>query len=310
MLRDLKTRQSLGKPTPALLHRLEVVKPIAQSDWFSIGVVLLLLLTVIISYHWAKRFSVSANPTEISLHLTKPLPVLVTTRPAVSATVAGQAQPQTTRAIPQKAAVDAINQQDKLIPFIHQTTEQERYQHYQDIVTLFIAGDEQEALKRMQAFLTQYPNYAMARHTLVTWLMQQGDFVAASQALDDGLKQDNHNTAYLKLKAQLFAKQGKFDMALQVLSATMPTIEDDPDYYALMAALYIKNHDPEAAVPLYRALVQLDPRNVMGWLGLGYALESANRRSEAIIAYSQAEGLPIRDPELKASLDSHIRGLE
>ncbi len=75
-----------------------------------------------------------------------------------------------------------------------------------------------------------------------------------------------------------------------------------------MAALYQRQNQPVIAARLYQQLLASEPHRATWWLGLGIALDSANRHAEAVAAFTRAEGEDSAglSPELKAWIESRL----
>ena len=88
--------------------------------------------------------------------------------------------------------------------------------------------------------------------------------------------------------------EGKVNRALDLLQRVAPPLEQDPEYHALMAALYQRQGQSMLSAKIYEQLLALHPNTAVWWIGLGIALESDGKNNAAKEAYlhaSQGAGL-------------------
>ena len=173
---------------------------------------------------------------------------------------------------------------------------------FKDAVTAYRTGDVVHAIALFHQVLTRSPRYIQAREMLTTILLQQGDRQGASSLLSEGISLYPHNTKFIKLYAKLLFDKGRLDDALAYLKQAQPAITDDPEYYALMAAVLQRRKDYLESGEIYHRLVKIDPAKGVWWMGLGISLEGLGRAAEAREAYGNAR----RDKTLAADVSRYI----
>lgn len=149
-------------------------------------------------------------------------------------------------------------------------------------------GDIVTAIDQFQSALAADPVHLKARQFLVTLLAEQGDLAGATRYAVQGLEHHPQDPVLLRSHAQILFMRGDAQSALEVLMRTRPALEDDPDHYALMAAILQRQSRSADAADLYGRLVRLDANRGVWWAGLGIAFESLGRRADALRAFERA----------------------
>jgi Flp pilus assembly protein TadD len=88
-----------------------------------------------------------------------------------------------------------------------------------------------------------------------------------------------------------------------------PPINDNPDYYAFMAALYARLNNNMLAIHLYKRLLELNQHNSNWWLGLGISLEKNGQQKQAINAFTKAYVEGNLAPESINFIQKHLQYL-
>lgn len=161
-------------------------------------------------------------------------------------------------------------------------------QQYQGALSAAENSDFNSAIEKLYALIKMDPYYNDARVSLVALLMDQGGQVQARQLVDDGLKLYPAYIPFIELKARMLTTEGKIKNALALLQTTSPSINDNPDYHAFIAALYQRSNKDALAVNLYNRLLALNPHNGSWWFGLAISLEKTNHVKDAVQAYTRA----------------------
>ncbi len=180
---------------------------------------------------------------------------------------------------------------------------------WQHAVDLIQQNQVPEAISTLRDLIQQAPNYLVARTTLITLLVQQHQVDEAEQVASDGLQLQPQSATLAKLAAQVLMLQSKPIQALAVLQAARPPLAMDPDYYALMAAIYQRVGRPLQAAKLYDQLVQQYPNNGILWVGFATSLESLGKAKAAREAYQNADVSGGLSPQLQAYVESRIQVL-
>ncbi len=190
------------------------------------------------------------------------------------------------------------------------SAEQQAELAYQDALRLLQSGRPSAAEPRLHAALDSYPAHRAARTTLAGLLINAGRLPEATTVLAAGLALAPTYAPFAKLYARLRIDQGESGDARAVLERAAPAVQDDPEYHALLAALYQRLGLYEQAAQTYRGALQAQPRNGVWWLGLGLALEGTGDRSNALQAYQRAQQSGTLDSEVLRYVESKITALQ
>ncbi len=171
-------------------------------------------------------------------------------------------------------------------------------------------GKNNDSIRVLQTILSSDAEYVPARTLLANILYEQGNFDKADEILREGLLQRPLYPPYVQLKAEILVDQGKIKEAFHLLQKAPPTLEENPEYHALLAALYQRLGKSLLAEGLYEQLLKVEPSNSRWWVGLGIARESQNKKPEALIAFSKASMISSLSPELRNYVDSRISSLQ
>lgn len=182
-------------------------------------------------------------------------------------------------------------------------------EEYQQALYYEKIGQNDQAVTHLTKFLIKYPEHISARKSLTTLLLKQRQADKALQMIDIGLLQQPLNVDYTQLKAQILVEKGELKKALSVLQIAQPSIEENPEYHAFMAALYQRQNKFMLAEKMYERLVAIRPHNAIWWMGLGIARESLNKNNEALLAYTKANKDNDLSPDLKIYIENRIHAL-
>ncbi len=188
--------------------------------------------------------------------------------------------------------------------------EQQAELSYQDALRMLQSGRPAAAEPRLRAALDSYPAQRAARTTLAGLLINSGRLPEATKLLAAGLALAPTYAPFAKLYARLRIDQGELNDARAVLERAAPTAQDDPEYHALLAALYQRLGMYEQAARTYRGALQAQPRNGVWWLGLGLALEGTGDRANALQSYRRAQQSGTLDSEVLRYVDGKITALQ
>ncbi len=160
--------------------------------------------------------------------------------------------------------------------------------HYQSALTAAQNGEYQTAIKQLQSVLKLDPQYHDARVALSALLIEHHQSSQAKKIIEEGLSLTPNYVPFTELKARILTLEGQVTQALVLLQHASPAMNENPDYYALMAALYERENNDVLAVQLYNQLLNVNPHNGNWWFGLGVSLEKSAQPKEATIAYTRA----------------------
>jgi hypothetical protein len=185
--------------------------------------------------------------------------------------------------------------------------EQQEEQRYQNILQLMAQNNVKESITQLQLFLGDFTNNLEAREMLVALLIKKGAWQKANNILMVGLNKHPTYAPFMKLKAHILIEQGKTEAAITFLQKISSSFTDDPEYFALLAALYQQQGQFMRAAGYYNQLTKIQPQKATWWVGLGVSLESAGKKNAANEAYNRAYNSLEVPPDLIAFLADKIK---
>ena len=154
------------------------------------------------------------------------------------------------------------------------------------------------------------PNRLDARLQLISLLQQQKKFAAAEKYTQQGLKLEPDNPVLRKLYARQLLQEHRQNKAIELLRvAPLPSLAQDPEYHALLAAALQAVGEYRSASTVYARLVKVRPQNGLWWLGMAVSLEQSGQRDEARGAYLKALTLPGLRPDLQDYIQGRLQAL-
>jgi len=159
---------------------------------------------------------------------------------------------------------------------------------YQSAYEQLQAGNQQKAERSLRQALALEPGHIKSRELLSGVYIRQGRWVEVSELLRNGLLLSPGHRTFSKLYARALMQLQQDQRAIAVLTQHAPPIKSDPDYYALLAALYQRQKEHASAVQTYQNIVKIQPENGVWWVGLGISLEALGKSKQASHAYFQA----------------------
>ncbi len=189
------------------------------------------------------------------------------------------------------------------------TSDQLAERDYQTAINLIQANHWQDATVLLQQILLRTPDASAARTALITLLIKQNQLAEAETIVQAGLALQPHNPAFTKLAAQILLLQNNPERALAILKTAAPVLTTDPDYYALMAALYQKLGYVLKSAQIYEQLVAFNGNNAIWWLGLATSLETAGKNKAALEAYQNANIAGNLSPQLQSYVNARMHAL-
>jgi len=145
-----------------------------------------------------------------------------------------------------------------------------------------------QAERSLRRALDMEPGHVKARELLSGIYIKQGRWVEASELLRQGLTYSPQHRTFSKLYARALMQLNQDVQAIAVLKRYAPPVKSDPNYFAILAALYQRQDQHNQAAEVYATLVRLKPGNGVWWVGLGISLEALERNQDAVQAYGHA----------------------
>jgi MSHA biogenesis protein MshN len=190
-----------------------------------------------------------------------------------------------------------------------ETAAQSTERMYQTAINEIRAGRQVKAAETLQGVLAIMPQHQAAREALAGVLVDTGRSTDAIALMREGLTVDPAASSFAKLLAQLLINRDEQQAAIQVLENHRPTLAADPDYHAMLAALYQRSQRNAEAAALYRQLVQAYPNMAVWWIGYGIASEANNNRGQALQAFRRASELPGLSQQMRQFVDQRLASL-
>ncbi|HEB93666.1 MAG TPA: hypothetical protein ENI94_09425 [Gammaproteobacteria bacterium] len=177
-------------------------------------------------------------------------------------------------------------------------------------VGLLGQGRQAEAELALHEALQLAPRQLRAREILAALYFNRGRLNEAQVLLADGVRLSPRAAGLAQFYARLLADRGELTTALTVLQQASPALTENLDFHALLAALYQRTGQHEAAARVYHQLLAQRGTQATWWMGLGISLEALDDTTPALEAYVKAQQLGAGlNPQVLAYLDSRIRAL-
>ena len=166
------------------------------------------------------------------------------------------------------------------------------------------------AEQELRQALTIDASHVRARELLAGLLIRQGRWIETADLMQQGVQVLPDNTVFTKLYARTLMQLNRDQQAIKVLGKHAPPIAQDPDYYALLAALYQRQQDHLAAANTYSQILKLRPDAGIWWVGLGISLEALGKKQQAQQAYTRARQSGTLRGDLARYTDNRLLALD
>ena len=153
-------------------------------------------------------------------------------------------------------------------------------------------------------------SHMRARELLAGLLIRQGRWIETGDLMQQGVQVLPDNTVFTKLYARTLMQLNRDQQAIKVLRKHAPPIAQDPEYYALLAALYQRQQDHLAAANTYSQILKLRPDAGIWWVGLGISLEALGKKRQAQQAYTRASQSGTLRGDLARYTDNRLLSLD
>jgi MSHA biogenesis protein MshN len=167
-----------------------------------------------------------------------------------------------------------------------------------------------QAEQSLRTALVAESGHIKARELLSGIYIKQGRWIEASELLREGLTYSPEHLTFSKLYARALMQLNQDAQAIAVLKKYAPAVKSDPNYFAILAALYQRQNQHGHAADLYAKLVSVNPNKGVWWVGLGISLEATGRKQDALQAYGHARKTGNLHNEVARFTDNRLVALE
>jgi MSHA biogenesis protein MshN len=172
------------------------------------------------------------------------------------------------------------------------------------------AQRHRQAERSLRQALAVEQGHVKARELLSGIYIKQGRWIEASQLLREGLVYAPQHLTFTKLYARSLMQLNRDQQAITVLRQHAPEIKNDPNYFAMLAALYQRQNQHQQAADVYARLVTVNAQNGVWWVGLGISLEALGRSKDAVRAYGHARSTGNLHEEVSRFTDNRLLALD
>jgi len=169
------------------------------------------------------------------------------------------------------------------------TNEQQSQLAFQHALDMLARNNQQSARIALEDALSFSPAHLQARETLAAILLNTGRISEAASRLNEGLHLMPDAAPLAKLYARILVDQGDTADAITVLERAPPTVKADPEYHALLAALYQQVKKYVQAAKIYQQILLQHPEVAQWWMGLGLAQDAMGKANLALEAFQRAQ---------------------
>ena len=166
------------------------------------------------------------------------------------------------------------------------------------------------AEQQLRRALVNEPSHVRARELLAGLMIKQGRWVETAEVMQAGVKVLPDNVVFIKRYARTLMQLTRDQQAIKLLRTHAPPIAQDPDYYALLAALYQRQQNHRAAANTYSQILKLRPDAGIWWVGLGISLEALGKQQQAQQAYVRARKTGALYGDLARYTDNRLVALD
>jgi len=164
------------------------------------------------------------------------------------------------------------------------TGEEQAVNDYRRALQHLAQGESLQAEKLLRNSLIQFPNYHDARAELSTVYLKRNQIEEAEVILQEGLSLDENNADFLRLMAMVYDRKGDPEAALALLVKVKDS-RKDKSYVAFLGHIYQETGRYALARQQYYRLLQEEPKNPLWLLGVSVALDGEGQRGPALEGY-------------------------
>lgn len=172
------------------------------------------------------------------------------------------------------------------------------------------ATSSDKAERLWQQALKTDPAHLKSVEGLLALYLSQGRKIEAAELLESGISYHPDNAQFALLRARLLTEQGNTSAAIATLEQATGNAVQQPELFALLAALYQQQRDYNKSIDSYQRALQLQPQQSNWWMGLAISLEGATKNAEAISAYKEAQQRGRLNKESQSYVRQRLEALE
>jgi MSHA biogenesis protein MshN len=136
--------------------------------------------------------------------------------------------------------------------------------------------------------LREDQTHVAARQALLGLLLDARRNDEAEKLLRATLALNPRQPRHAMVLARLQVDRGEVPGAVNTLVGTLPHVQNDPEYYAFLAALLQREGRHKETVDYYRAALRSSPGNALWLMGLGISLRATSQFAEARESFQRA----------------------
>ncbi len=189
------------------------------------------------------------------------------------------------------------------------TVKQLTDQSFQQGYAALRKGQVQTGERFFREALSRSPGHVKSREMLAGIYIKAGRYVEAAELLKQGVAINPGHSMFRKLYARVLLEQDGLDQAVTVLERSLPRINQDLDYYALLAALYQRQARHANAVAIYRNMLRQNAMVGIWWIGMGISLEKMGESEAARKAYEKARASGTLAAQMVKYTDNRLAAL-
>lgn len=189
------------------------------------------------------------------------------------------------------------------------STQQQAENEFRRAYQLMREGRSTEAFAGFEAALKLDPSHDQARQSIVGLLLEKKRNTEAEHVLQDGLKNNEKQTAFAILLARLQVERNALLDALETLMHSLAYAEKQADYQAFVAALLQRQNRHSEAVDYYQKALQLKPHAGVWLMGMGISMRALKQNKEAREAFKSALDSNSLSTELQAYVSQQLKEL-
>lgn len=189
-------------------------------------------------------------------------------------------------------------------------TEQRAALAYQEGHNHISARNYRKAESALRSALALEPTHLKAREMLSGVYISQGRWIEASELLREGVAIAPQHHNFVKLYARTLMQLKRDAQAISVLSLNKPAMAQDPEHYALLAALHQRQQQHDIAAQMYSDILKQHPGNGIWWVGMGISLEAMGDQTQAVAAYQQARKTGTLNGDVARYTDNRLLALD